>query len=158
MAEKTKGFLAEFKEFIARGNVLDMAVGVIIGSAFGKISTSLVNDILMPLISMLTGGIDFSSWQLVLKKAVIEDGAEVSAAVTVNFGTFLATILDFLIVAFAIFCLVKAVNSLHRKKDDKPAEPAPEPAPAPAPEPTKEEQLLAEIRDLLKAQDKGANG
>lgn len=154
MAEKKKGFFGEFREFIARGNVLDMAVGVIIGGAFGKISTSLVNDILMPFISMLTGGIDFSSWKLVLKKAVIEDGAEVSAAVTVNFGIFLATILDFVIVAFAIFCLIKGVNSLHRKK----AEPAPEPKPEPVPEPSKEELLLTEIRDLLKAQNQRKNG
>jgi len=144
MAEK-KGFVAEFKEFIARGNVMDMAVGVIIGGAFGKISTSLVNDIIMPLISMLTGGVDFSAWKWVLKEAVVDAaGAEVSPAVSVNFGAFLATILDFIIIAFAIFCLIKAINKLHRKKE----EPAPEP-PAP-PEPSNEEKLLTEIRDLLK--------
>ena len=145
MAEK-KGFMAEFKEFIARGNVMDMAVGVIIGGAFGKISTSLVNDIIMPLVSMLTGGVDFSAWKWVLKEAVVDAaGAEVSPAVSVNFGTFLATILDFIIIAFAIFCLIKALNKLHRKKEE---EPAPEP-PAP-PEPSNEEKLLTEIRDLLK--------
>jgi len=147
MAEK-KGFIGEFKEFIARGNVMDMAVGVIIGGAFGKISTSLVNDIIMPLVSMLTGGIDFSAWKWVLKPAVVDaaTGAEVSAAVSVNFGLFLATILDFLIVAFAIFCVIKALNAMHQKKE----EPAPvEEAPA-EPEPSNEEKLLAEIRDLLK--------
>ncbi len=144
MAEK-KGFVAEFKEFIARGNVLDMAVGVIIGGAFGKISASLVNDIIMPLISMLTGGVNFSAWKIVLKEAVLDAaGTEITPAVTVNYGAFLATILDFLIIAFAIFCLIKAVNSLHRKKEEAPAE---EPAP---PEPSAEEKLLTEIRDLLK--------
>ena len=134
-----KGFFGEFKEFIARGNVMDMAVGVIIGGAFGKISTSLVNDIIMPLISMLTGGVDFSSWKWVLKAAVGE-----TPEVAVNFGLFLATILDFIIIAFAVFCMIKAINSFHRKKEEAPAEPAPEP------EPSNEEKLLAEIRDLLK--------
>lgn len=138
---KKKGFFGEFKEFIARGNVMDMAVGVIIGGAFGKISTSLVNDIIMPLISMLTGGIDFSAWKWVLKAAVGE-----TPEVAVNFGVFLATVLDFLIIAFAVFCMIKAINSLHRKKEEPPAEPEPEPAP----EPSAEEVLLSEIRDLLK--------
>ena len=143
MKEK-KGFFGEFKEFIARGNVMDMAVGVIIGGAFGKISTSLVNDVIMPGISMLTGGVDFSGWKLVLKEAVIENGEEIAAAVSINYGNFLATILDFLIIAFAVFCLIKGINTLHRKKQ----EPAPEPAPEP--EPSAEEKLLTEIRDLLK--------
>ncbi len=148
--EKGKGFIGEFKEFIARGNVMDMAVGVIIGGAFGKISTSLVNDIIMPLISMLTGGVDFSAWKIVLKEAVLDAaGTEISPAVSVNYGAFLATILDFLIIAFAIFCLIKAVNSLHRKKEEAPAE---EPAP---PEPSAEEKLLTEIRDLLKENKNG---
>lgn len=143
--EKKSGFIAEFKQFIARGNVMDMAVGVIIGGAFGKISTSLVNDIIMPLVSMLTGGVDFSAWKLVLKQAVVDAaGTEIAPAVSVNFGAFLATILDFLIVAFAIFCLIKAINRLHRKKEEAPSEP-----PAP-PEPSPEEKLLVEIRDLLK--------
>lgn len=145
--EKTGGFLSEFKTFIARGNVMDMAVGVIIGGAFGKISTSLVNDVIMPLISMLTGGIDFSSWKLVMKDAVLNAAGEVEVAeVAVNYGTFLATILDFLIVAFAVFCMIKAINKLHRKKEEAPATP-----PAP-PEPSAEEKLLTEIRDLLKDQ------
>ena len=143
MKEK-KGFFGEFKEFIARGNVMDMAVGVIIGGAFGKISTSLVNDVIMPGISMLTGGVEFSGWKLVLKEAVIENGEEIAAAVSINYGNFLATILDFLIIAFAVFCLIKGINTLHRKKE----EPAPEPAPEP--EPSAEEKLLTEIRDLLK--------
>lgn len=138
---KKKGFFGEFKEFIARGNVMDMAVGVIIGGAFGKISTSLVNDIIMPLISMLTGGIDFSAWKWVLKAAVGE-----TPEVAVNFGVFLATVLDFIIIAFAVFCMIRAINSLHRKKEEAPAEPEPEPVP----EPSAEEVLLAEIRDLLK--------
>ncbi len=144
MAEKSTGFIAEFKQFIARGNVLDMAVGVIIGGAFGKISTSLVNDIIMPAVSMLTGGVDFSNWKVVLKAAVAgADGAiDPTTEVAIRYGAFLATILDFLIIAFAVFCLIKAVNSLHRKKEEE-APPAP-------PEPSNEEKLLGEIRDLLK--------
>ena len=145
---KDTGFVAEFKQFIARGNVMDMAVGVIIGGAFGKISTSLVNDIIMPAISMLTGGIDFSNWKLVLKAAVAgADGViDPATEVAINYGTFLATILDFLIIAFAVFCLIRFLNSLHRKKEEAPAAP-----PAP-PEPSAEEKLLTEIRDLLKDQ------
>lgn len=139
-----KKFIAEFRTFAMRGNVMDLAVGVIIGGAFGKISTSLVNDVIMPGISMLTGGVDFSGWKLVLKEAVIENGEEIAAAVSINYGNFLATILDFLIIAFAVFCLIKGINTLHRKKE----EPAPEPAPEP--EPSAEEKLLTEIRDLLK--------
>ena len=144
MKEKTGGFFNEFKQFIARGNVMDMAVGVIIGGAFGKISTSLVNDVIMPAISMLTGGVDFSAWKIVLKEAVVENGEEIAAAVAINYGAFLATILDFIIIAFAVFCLIKSINAFHRKKEEAPAEPAPEP------EPSNEEKLLTEIRDLLK--------
>ncbi len=145
---KKKGFVAEFKEFISRGNVLDMAVGVIIGGAFGKISTSLVNDVIMPAISMLTGGIDFSSWKVILKAAVAgADGVfDPSTEVAIRYGTFLATILDFLIIAFAVFCLIKGINTFRRKKTE-PEEPA---GPAPEPEPSNEEKLLTEIRDLLK--------
>ena len=131
-----KKFLEEFKAFAMRGNVLDMAVGVVIGGAFGKITTSLVNDIIMPLISMLTGGIDFTSWKWVLKAAQ-GDAAEVA----VNFGNFIAVVLDFIIIALAIFCMLKAINKLHKKKEEAPAAP---------PEPSAEEKLLAEIRDLLK--------
>ena len=141
-----KKFFSEFKTFAMRGNVIDMAVGVVIGGAFGKITTSIVNDIIMPLISMLTGGINFSDWKWVLKEAVLDaEGAEVAAEVAVNFGNTIAIVLDFIIIAFAVFCMVKALNNLHRKKE----EPAPEPEPEPDPAPTAEE-LLAEIRDLLK--------
>ena len=148
LAEKTTGFMAEFRKFIARGNVLDMAVGVIIGGAFGKISTSLVNDVLMPAISMLTGGIDFTDWKLVLKEAVVENGEEIAAAVSINYGAFLSTVLDFLIIAFAVFCLVKGVGRLQRRREEA----APPPAP---PEPSAEENLLTEIRDLLRQQSAG---
>ena len=142
-----KKFFEEFKAFAMRGNVIDLAVGVVIGGAFGKITTSIVNDIIMPLISMLTGGINFSEWKWVLKEAVLDaEGAVTAAEVAVNFGNTIAIILDFIIIAFAVFCMVKGINSLHRKKE----EPAPEPAPEPEPEPSAEEKLLAEIRDLLK--------
>ncbi len=138
-----KKFIEEFKAFAMRGNVVDLAVGMIIGSAFGKITSSLVNDVIMPAVSILLGGIDFTDWKLVLKQAVVENGQEVAAAISINYGTFLSTVLDFIILAFAIFCMVKAINRLHRKEE------APAEAPAP-PEPSAEEKLLAEIRDLLK--------
>lgn len=142
-----KKFLDEFKAFAMRGNVVDMAVGVVIGGAFGKITTSIVNDLIMPCISMLTGGINFTDWKLVLKEAVLAaDGAVQTAEVAINFGNTLAIILDFIIIAFAVFCMVKALNSLRRKKEE------PAPAPEPEPEPSAEEKLLTEIRDLLKAQ------
>lgn len=148
--EKAKGFMGEFKAFIARGNVLDMAVGVIIGGAFGKISTSLVNDVIMPLISVLTGGVDFSNWKIVLKAAVAgADGIiDASTEIAIRYGAFLATILDFLIIAFAVFLMIKTINGFHDKlkKQEAPAE---KPAP---PEPSNEEKLLTEIRDLLKEQ------
>ena len=148
-----KKFFEEFKAFAMRGNVIDMAVGVVIGGAFGKITTSIVNDIIMPLISMLTGGINFSDWKWVLKEAVTEVGAdgalvETAAEVSVKFGNTIAIILDFIIIAFAVFCMVKALNNLHRKEEA----PAPEPEPEPEPAPTAEE-LLTEIRDLLKNQE-----
>ena len=144
-----KKFFDEFKAFAMRGNVVDMAVGVVIGGAFGKITTSIVNDIIMPFISMLTGGVDFTQWKWVLKEAVVDaEGAITTAEVAVKFGNTIAIILDFIIIAFAVFCLVKGLNSL-RRKEEEPA-PAPEPEPAP-PAPTAEE-LLAEIRDLLKDQ------
>ena len=131
-----------------RGNVVDMAVGVVIGGAFGKITTSIVNDIIMPLISMLTGGVDFTQWKWILKEAVLDaEGAVVSAEVAVNFGNTIAIILDFIIIAFAVFCLVKALNSLRRKEEEPAPEPAPEPEAPPAPT---TEELLSEIRDLLK--------
>lgn len=150
--EKKKSFMGEFKTFIARGNVMDMAVGVIIGGAFGKISTSLVNDVIMPLISVLTGGVDFSNWKIVLKAAVAgADGViDPATEVAIKYGSFLATILDFLIIAFAVFLMIKSINGFHDKmKKQEEAVPAEESAP---PEPSNEEKLLTEIRDLLKAQ------
>ena len=138
------GFLKEFKAFALKGNVMDMAVGVIIGGAFGKIVTSLVNDIIMPPIGLLIGGVDFTNLKLVIKKAVIEGGAEVAPAVTWNYGAFIQQVVDFTILAFCVFMMVKIMNRLMSKKEEKPATP-----PAP-PAPSKEEVLLTEIRDLLK--------
>ena len=148
-----KKFFEEFKKFAMRGNVIDMAVGVVIGGAFGKITTSIVNDIIMPVIGVLTGGLNFGDWKIVLKEAVTslnEAGETVveAAEVAITFGNTIAVILDFIIIAFAVFCMVKALNSLHRKEE----EPAPEPEPEPAPPAPTTEELLAEIRDLLKAQ------
>ena len=142
-----KKFLNEFKAFAMRGNVVDLAVGVIIGGAFGKITTSLVNDIIMPAFSILLGGINFSDWKWVLKEAVYDDaGAVVTDAISVNYGAFLATVLDFFILAFVIFCMVKALNTLH----DRMVKRAQEEAPPPPPAPSREEKLLEEIRDLLR--------
>ena len=143
-----KKFFEEFKTFAMRGNVIDMAVGVVIGGAFGKITTSIVNDIIMPLISILTGGVDFSQWKIVLKEAVANAEGVIDPAteVAIRYGNTIAIILDFVIIAFAVFCLVKALNNLHKKE-----EPAPEPAPEPEPDPAPTtEELLTEIRDLLK--------
>ena len=128
--------IKEFKTFAMRGNVVDLAVGIIIGAAFGKIVTSLVNDVLMPPIGMLVGGLDFSQFAITLKQA-----AEGSPAVIMRYGAFLNTIIDFVIVAFAIFLLIRAINTMKRKEAEAPAAP-------PAPTPT--ESLLREIRDLLK--------
>ena len=139
-----KKFLEEFKQFAMRGNVIDLAVGVVVGGAFGKITSSLVNDIIMPAVSMLTGGVNFSDWKIVLKQAVVENGEEIAAAVSINYGILISTIIDFIILAFAVFCMVKGINALHRKKEEAPAAP-----PAP-PEPSAEEKLLTEIRDLLR--------
>ncbi len=141
------GFLKEFKEFAVKGNVMDMAVGVIIGGAFGKIVTSVVNDIIMPPVGLLIGGVDFSDMKLTMKEAVLNAAGEVvTPAVTWNYGAFIQQVVDFAILAFCVFILVKAINSLNKKKED----PAPAPAPEPEPEPSKEELLLTEIRDLLK--------
>ena len=142
-----KKFFGEFKEFISRGNVMDMAIGVIIATAFGKITTSLVNDVFMPLIGYLIGGIDLSTLNIALSPAVMDEaGAVVKEAVVIGIGTFLTTIIDFILVAFVVFLVVKSFNTA-KKKLEKPAEPEPEPE---EPEPTKEELLLTEIRDLLK--------
>ena len=150
-----KKFFEEFKKFAMRGNVIDMAVGVVIGGAFGKITTSIVNDIIMPVIGVLTGGLNFGDWKIVLKEAVTslnEAGETVveAAEVAITFGNTIAVILDFIIIAFAVFCMVRFLNNLHSKKEEPAPEPEPEPEPTP-PAPTTEE-LLAEIRDLLKAQ------
>ena len=140
------GFLKEFKEFALKGNVMDMAVGVIIGGAFGKIVTSFVNDILMPPIGVMLGNTDFTSLNVVLKKAVeATDTTPAVEAVTWNYGAFIQQCIDFTILAFCVFMMVKLMNSLAKKKEEEvAAEPAPEP------EPSKEEVLLSEIRDLLK--------
>lgn len=138
------GLIKEFKTFAMRGNVLDLAVGVIIGSAFGKIVGSFVGDVVMPVLSLLMGGVDFTGKFLALKGGTYATIADAKAAneATLNYGVFIQTILDFLIVAFAIFLLIKAVNSMQKKEAEKPA---------PPPAPSNEEKLLAEIRDLLKA-------
>jgi large conductance mechanosensitive channel len=135
--------LKEFKEFAMRGNVIDLAVGVIIGGAFGKIVASLVADVIMPPIGLLVGGVTFTDLKLVMKPAEMVDGVQ-KAAVTLNYGNFLQVTFDFIIVAFAIFMFIKLINKLNRKKEEAPAAP-----PAP-PAPTNEEVLLTEIRDLLK--------
>ena len=124
-----KKFMEEFKQFIARGNVMDMAVGVIIGGAFGTITTSLVNDIVMPILGIFTGSISFADLSVEVGSAVI------------SYGNFIQAVLNFLIMAFVVFCLIKTINKFHRKKEEAP--------PAP-PEPSNEEKLLTEIRDLLK--------
>ena len=124
-----KKFIAEFKTFIARGNVMDLAVGVIIGGAFSAITTSLINDIVMPILGIFTGSISFAELSFTVNGAVIA------------YGNFIQAIFNFLIMAFVVFCLIKAMNKLHRKKEE---------APPPPPEPSAEEKLLTEIRDLLK--------
>ena len=135
------GFVQEFKTFAMRGNVIDLAIGVVIGAAFGKIVTSFVDGIVMPLLGLITGGIDFSDRVVVLRDAVLgPDGKEVAAAVLFKYGAFLQTLLDFVIVAFAIFLVVKAINRMKRKEEAAPTVP-----------PSDEVVLLAEIRDLLKA-------
>ena len=121
-----KKFMEEFKAFAMRGNVLDMAIGVVIGGAFGNdCTTSLVNDIIMPLVSILTGGVDFSAWKWVLKEAVMEGSEVVDPEIAVNFGNLISVILDFIIIAFAVFCMVKAINKMH----DKLSKPEPEAEP-----------------------------
>ena len=145
------GLLQEFKTFALKGNVVDMAVGGIIGGAFGKIVTSLVNDIIMPPIGVLMGGVDFKDLGIVIKEGVAatETTPEV-AEVVWKYGAFIQQVVDFLIIAVSVFVMIKLINKLSnlRKKEEEVV--APEPAPAPEPEPTKEEILLTEIRDLLK--------
>lgn len=128
--------IKEFKEFAVKGNVIDMAVGIIIGGAFGKIVSSFVADVVMPPIGVLLGGVDFAKLSLTVKEAT-----ETTEAVKVNYGMFLNTIIDFIIIAFVIFMVIKAMNKMKKKEEEKPAAP---------PAPTKQEVLLTEIRDLLK--------
>lgn len=130
------GFIKEFKEFAVKGNVMDMAIGVIIGGAFGKIVASFVSDVLMPPIGLLLGGVDFKDMTLKLKDAVGE-----TPAVTLNYGMFIQNVIDFIIIAFVIFMMLKGINSLKKKEAEAPAAP---------PAPSNEEILLGEIRDLLK--------
>lgn len=127
---------SEFKEFALKGNVVDMAVGIVIGAAFGKIVASFVNDVLMPPLGMLIGGVDFSKLSVTLQEAVGE-----VEAVTLKYGAFIQTVVDFVIIAFAIFLVIKWMNSLKKKEEEAPSAP---------PAPSKEEVLLTEIRDLLK--------
>ncbi|MCE1249025.1 MAG: large-conductance mechanosensitive channel protein MscL [Firmicutes bacterium] len=133
-----KNFIKEFRDFSIKGNLIDMAIGIIIGGAFGKIVNSLVTDIIMPPLGMLIGGVDFKDLSIVIKKA---QGA--APAVAVKYGVFINTIFEFLIIAFSIFLVMKAVNKITGKKEEAPA-------PAAPPEPTKQEKLLEEIRDILK--------
>jgi|TARA_R110002096_G_scaffold374321_1_gene567935 large conductance mechanosensitive channel len=128
--------MSEFKSFAIKGNAIDMAVGIVVGAAFGKIVSSFVGDIIMPPIGMLLGGVDFKDLTMVLQEATVN-----SAAVAIKYGSFIQTMVDFTIIAFAIFMVVRGINSLKKKE---------EAAPAAAPKPTKEEVLLTEIRDLLK--------
>lgn len=138
-------FIQDFKEFAMRGNVIDMAVGVIIGGAFGKIVTSLVNDVIMPAISVFTGDVNFTNLAWELRSEQVSDTGEVLVqAVNLNYGMFLQNVVDFLIIALCIFVAIRMMSKLQKKKAE---EPAPEPA---APEPSAEEKLLTEIRDLLK--------
>ncbi|MBQ8670067.1 MAG: large-conductance mechanosensitive channel protein MscL [Oscillospiraceae bacterium] len=134
--DKVKGFFAEFKEFISRGNVIDLAVGVIIGGAFTSIVNSLVKDVIMPFIGWIFGGIDFTSL-----KYVITPGTEEIPEAAIYYGNFIQNVVNFLLVAFTIFCMVRLINKFRRKKEEAPKAP---------PAPSKEEVLLTEIRDLLK--------
>lgn len=136
-------FFKEFKEFAMRGNVVDMAVGIVVGAAFGKIVTSFVNDVLMPPIGLLLGGVDFTDLKVVLNQAVVEAGEVVEPEVAISYGNFIQTIVDFLIIAFAIFLVIKGINKVKRKKPEEPVAPA---------EPSAEVKLLTEIRDLLHKQ------
>ena len=137
--------LKEFKEFAMKGNVMDMAIGIIIGGAFGKIVASFVADVLMPPLGLLIGGVNFKELKFVLTEAVLDaSGAETAAAVSINYGNFIQVTFDFIIIAFAIFLMVKAMNSAKKKEEAAPA------APAAPPAPSNEEVLLSEIRDLLK--------
>lgn len=136
-------FLKEFKTFAMKGNVVDMAVGIIIGGAFGKIVSSLVSDIIMPPLGLLIGGMNFKNLVIHLKPAGVDAAGNATQAVNINYGNFIQTGLDFIIIAFSIFLFIKTINSLRHKHETPPAPPA-------SPVPTKEEALLTEIRDILK--------
>ena len=135
--------LKEFKDFAMRGNVIDMAVGVVIGAAFGKIVSSLVDDLIMPLVGVATGGMNFTDYKWVIQKAVMDGTEIIKPEVTLNWGTWIQTIVNFLIVAFCIFLAIKVMNRFRKQEEEAAAAPA---------EPTQEEVLLTEIRDLLKKQ------
>jgi len=140
--------MKEFKAFAMRGNVVDMAIGIIIGGAFGKIVASFVNDILMPPLGLLLGGMDFKELKIVLREDVLDEAGKVIVnGASINYGIFIQTTVDFIIIAFAIFMMIRGMNRMKKKEEEKPA-PAPEP-----PKPTREEELLVEIRDLLKKQN-----
>jgi large conductance mechanosensitive channel len=136
--------LKEFKEFAVKGNVVDMAVGIIVGGAFGKIVSSFVNDVVMPPIGLLIGGVDFKDLQLVIQESVTEGDAVIQELVAIRYGSFIQTIIDFTIIAFVIFLAIKGINHLKRQEEAKPA------APPTPPAPSNEEKLLMEIRDALK--------
>jgi len=136
-----KKFLQEFKTFAMRGNVIDMAIGIIIGGAFGKIVSSLVADVIMPAIGLLVGGINFTDLKITLKEASLDALGQAIPAVTVNYGMLIQVVFDFIIIAFCIFLMIKALNRLSHKKEEAPAEP---------PQPSDEVKLLTEIRDALK--------
>lgn len=150
MAEK-KSIIAEFKEFISRGNVMDMAVGVIIGGAFTKIVNSVVSDIITPALGLLTGNVDFAELKVVLSDAVMEGETVIQEELAIRYGVFLDALINFLLIAICVFLMVKAINTIRNKAEalkKKEEEKAAEEAPAPAPDPQLE--LLTEIRDLLK--------
>ena len=135
--------LQEFKKFAMRGNVIDMAVGVIIGGAFGKIVSSLVADVIMPLVGLLVGGINFTQLKWIIKPAVMEGDKVITPEASLNYGNFIQVTFDFLIIAMSVFLMVKTINTLNRKKKEEASKATP-------PAPSAEEKLLTEIRDLLK--------
>ena len=151
MKKDKKGFITEFKEFIMRGNVLDMAIGVIIATSFGKITTSLVNDVIMPLIGRLLGTVDLSQLNFTIAKAVVEDGVEVQPAVVVGIGTFLVTIIDFLIIAFVVFLIIKGFAKAKEISDAKLLKKKEEIVEEEAPAAPTNEELLTEILAEIKA-------
>lgn len=156
MAEKKKSVFTEFKEFISRGNVVDMAVGVIIGGAFTKIVNSLVSDLIMPALGLLTGNIDFAELKIVLSEAVMDGETVVKEELAVRYGMFLDALLNFLLIAIAVFAMVKIINTI-RTRAEKLKQKQEEEAPAPAPAPDPQIVLLTEIRDLLKKEEEAAS-